>query len=368
MNLYRRILRPLLFRLDAERAHELTLAIGTAGSKLPGVSRLARTLTYFEDPRLEVSAAGLRFRNPIGLAAGFDKSGLAIKALSSIGLGSVEIGSISALPSLGNPKPRLLRLPHDQAIAVNYGLPNEGSKQIEQRLSIRSRDGESNSLLGINLVPTNTFGECLSTTDSINDLKTSCGRLHPHADYLNINLSCPNAPQDEEGFRSTAAIKQLLAEIEELAPNCPVFLKIEPTLDEEYLHGLVSCVKESPSVRGFQFNLEPGRPEHLELSSAAKHSSVHGAISGRPTAAYNCRCIETLYSIVGNDYEIIASGGIFSARDAYERIRLGASLLQIYTSLVYEGPSLIKKLKRGLIEHLNQDGLANISDARGLGL
>ncbi len=213
LNLYSNILRPLLFRLNAETAHHGAVEACRWLGAMPGAAALARTMLETRIPMLNVEVDGLRFVNPIGLAAGWDKSGRALRMIDALGLGFAEIGSVSARPSLGNPKPRLFRLPADRAIVVNYGLPNDGAEVVAERLA-RYRPRHP---LGVNIVKTNDGPDAPVCSDDeiLSDYELSVTQLHPYASYVMLNLSCPNASGGKDFFASPGNISRLL---ERLAP------------------------------------------------------------------------------------------------------------------------------------------------------
>ncbi|MEZ6135549.1 MAG: quinone-dependent dihydroorotate dehydrogenase [Pirellulaceae bacterium] len=365
MTLYRHLIRPLLFRLDPEFAHRLSISACRYAALCPGIPQLLGRYQTVRDPVLQSELAGLTFANPIGLAAGWDKSGQALRLLGSLGLGFAEIGSISSQPSLGNPRPRLFRLPTDRALVVNYGLPNDGAECVRDRLS----RFDAAIPLGINIVKTNhgsSTGLC-SETEILSDYLQSVTMLHAYASYLMLNLSCPNAEGGQDYFAQPGNISKLLQELRSLEMTCPVFLKVPPDPSAAAMERLIGESHDFGFVKGFMFNLPRGKPESLRLQTAsAVWRNMPGAVSGPPVAALIDECIRELYSRMPRDrFHIIAAGGTCTAEDAYRRIQLGASLIQIYTALVYEGPAVIPKINRGLARLLERDGHQHISDAIG---
>lgn len=365
-SLYTALLRPLLFQLDAETAHQSTIEACHWLGKLPGVPALSRMLLEADEPSLNTEALGLRFRHPLGLAAGWDKSGRALRMIDCMGFGFSEIGSISARPSFGNPRPRLFRLPADEAIVVNYGLPNDGAEVVAQRLAaFRPRHP-----LGVNIVKTHDGpgAPTCQADDILSDYCQSVTQLQPDADYLTLNLSCPNAHGGRDFFAQPGSLTQLLSALATLPITCPVILKVAPR-DEPAEHERILTESDPfPFVRGFCFNLPAGRPDGLRLK-APTEAFAHqpGAIAGRPVEHHiNC-CIAGLYQRMDHRRQqiIIGTGGIFTAEDAYRKICLGASLLQLLTALVYCGPGVVKQIVRGLATLLRRDGYTHISQAVG---
>jgi dihydroorotate dehydrogenase len=348
MRVYRSLVRPLLFRLDPERAHDLAVRAAELASR----SRLVcRTLAARRvDPRLGVEVAGLRFATPVGLAAGFDKSARAVPLLSSLGFGHVEIGSVSADPSAGNARPRLFRLPDERAIAVAYGVPNDGAERVAERLA-----GPRPPVpLGVNVVSTNRGAASAVEPDEavIGDYVDTVARLQSYADYLCLNLSCPNTRDGRGFFADRARLRALLDRLSETGVRRPLFIKVAPFADVRELETLLEVVEGAPFVAGFSVNLPPGtRPD------------VRGAVSGPPARAAAERTVAELYA--SGSHAVIGSGGIFTAEDAYRMIGLGASLVQIYTALVYEGPGVIRRIIERLAELAERDGLRSIGEAVG---
>jgi dihydroorotate dehydrogenase len=367
MSLYAHCLRPLLFRLDAETAHHLTVQACRVAGSIPGLPTLSHSCLHSSAPELVSEFGGLRFSNPIGLAAGWDKSGHALRMLDSLGFGFAEIGSVSARPSPGNPKPRLFRLPQDRAIIVNYGLPNDGAAAVAQRLARH----HSQHPLGVNIVKTNDGPHAppCGPEAILADYERSVSLLHPYAGYLALNLSCPNAQGGKDFFATPGSIASLLARLAPLAIGCPVILKLAPTEDVNVLERVLGECDAFPFVRGFCFNLPSGKPDTLELSVRRDLLARQpGAVAGRPVAALINRCITRLYQLMDRRrYIIIGAGGVFTAEDAYLKIRCGASLVQLYTALIYEGPGVVKHINRGLVELLRRDGFTHFSQAIGTG-
>ena len=370
MSLYTRLVRPLIFCLDAERAHHL--AIG-AGSCADLVLPLVRAACAVREPRLEIEIAGIRFSNPIGLAAGFDKSGTAVAALSALGFGSVEIGSVSLDPSQGNPKPRLFRLPRDRAIVVHYGLPNDGAAAVAARLAARKRDcpfagRKWDSPLGINIVKTNRGqGAAPESPDEIIGEYVAAARmLAPCADYLMFNLSCPNTEDGRDFFADRGNLEACLAALGEVDFARPVFLKVSPRGGIEAIERLLAAADPHPFVKGFMFNLPPGKPDNLTTPEAVWRG-MPGAVSGTPCAALANTCIrETFRRMDKTRHIIVGAGGVFTGAQAYEKIRLGASLVQALTALVYEGPGVVRRIVRELAELLERDGVEHVADVVGV--
>ncbi len=366
MDFYKEIIRPLFFRLDPEWIHDRLMFSGEMLSRFPPFLKALHKIYGYGDPRLETEVAGIHFPNPTGLAAGFDKNGRAVPFLAALGFGFIEIGSISFDPSRGNPKPRLFRLPLDRAVVVHYGLPNEGAPRIRARL--RHLRPKIPVPLGINLVNTNRGPDRLprSTGEIIEDYVASARLLKDLADYLCLNLSCPNTEAGKDFFLQKGPLRDLLAAMEALHLSCPLFLKVSPAGGVKGIETLLETVDPFPFVSGFVFNLPRGKPDTLQTPRGT-WENLPGAVSGAPVREIANAWIRQVYRRMDrNRYRIIGTGGIFSAEDAYEKIKLGASLVQILTSLPYEGPGVVREINRGLCRCLERDGLRSIHEAVGV--
>lgn len=355
----------LLFCLEPERAHRLALAALDWLGRQPRLQGAVRRLLNYEDPRLEQELFGLRFPNPVGLAAGFDKDGRAIRGLAALGFGFLEVGSVSARPSPGNPRPRLFRLPKDQAIINRMGLPSEGAERVAQRLA---RLGARPVPLGLNLSFTSQVP--LSREEIIQDYLASFRRLYPYADYFALNLSCPNLPEVEFDPTSPEDLEALLAGVAEerarLGPGSekPILIKVSPDWSEAELDRVLEV--SQPYVNGvIATNTTTARAGLL--TRAPRLVSQEGGLSGRPLRERSTAVVAHIYRRTEGRLPIIGVGGIFTAQDAWEKIRAGARLVQIYTGLIYEGPGIIRRLNWGLVRLLEEHGCRGIAEAVGSG-
>jgi dihydroorotate dehydrogenase len=360
---YEQILRPILFHLDAERAHNLSVRACELVGRSPLLLAELWERFRFEDSRLRVRVGRLEFANPIGLAAGFDKSGRAVAAMASLGFGHVEIGSVSAYPSRGNPKPRLHRLPDDLATIVNYGLPNDGADVVAARLHGLNVP----SLVGVNLVKTNDPARPASEAEVFDDYARSAARLSGVGDYVCLNLSCPNTTDGREFFGDVARIDALLSRVVPIVTK-PLLLKIKPLADDGYYRELIAAAEAHPIVAGIEINLPPGKPAQMRFNTSRDVVQCRpGSVSGKPVEPIINSALSQLFRILGPQHRIklVAAGGVFRAEDAYRKIKLGASLVQLYTALVYRGPGLVKEILEGLVRLLDRDGDRSVVEAIG---
>ena len=377
--LYHR-LRPFLFAGDAEKVHERMLSSVEFSSKIPGFLPLLRQQFLEENPLLRTQLFAKTLKNPIGLAAGFDKDGRIHPALFSLGFGFVEIGTVTPRPQSGNPRPRLFRLQEDQGVINRMGFNNQGAWKMAERLvaktlKIKSTDANlfefsgdypaniASGMLGINIGKNKGTLLDNATEDYVSALST----LHPFAEYFALNISSPNT-ENLRDLQEKDALRILLdavcARRDELDRNhsrsTPLLVKLAPDLDENALENSVSVIQEF-SIQGvIATNTTVERPE---LKST--HRAETGGLSGKPLQKRSTAMIRTLFGELGADIPIIGVGGIFNGADAYEKIKAGASAVQIYTALIYEGPGLVRKVKAELVNLLERDGYKSVTEAVG---
>lgn len=363
MSIYSRFIRPLFFCFDAECMHKASIRSAALTGAVPPIRTIVSSLCCFSDPVLETDVAGIKFPNPVGLAAGYDKDGIGVRGLYALGFGHIEIGSVSCDFSPGNPKPRLFRLPVDRAVVVNYGLQSQGAEAVAARL----RNIERVRPLGINIVKTNR-GQTAPPEDAeeiIDDYVRSASILKDLGEYLCLNLSCPNTRDGGDFFGEGPHVVKLLTALSDLDIRCPLFLKVSPLGGVRAIETLLEAVDGFDVVSGFIFNLSPGKPGNL-ITPGHILDAMPGAVSGKPVEAFLNNCICEMYARMDRGrYHIIGSGGVFTAEDAYRKIRLGASLVQLLTGLIYEGPFAVKRINQGLCRLLERDGFKHISEAVG---
>ncbi len=363
MDAYRGLFRPILFGIDAERAHGATLAACRAAGRVPLLRAALKRHFAFDDPRLATRVAGIGFPNPVGLAAGFDKNGVALEALASAGFGALEVGSVSARASAGNPvRPRLFRLPLDEALLVYYGVPNDGAQAVAARLA-RSRPGVP---VGVSIVETNT-GRAAPLECVVEELAEAAGAFSALADYLVLNLNCPNTGSGVNPLHDPANLRHVLEGLRGIGRLPPVFLKFMAPHDPSAIDAMLSVVDPYEFVKGFIPNIVPQRPCAGMRTPSLAYERLPGSITGAPLKPLACELLRIWYPRIDpKRHVLVGAGGIASAEDAYRMIRLGASLVQVVTALVYHGPALVKRIKQGLCRLLERDGLRDISQAVGI--
>jgi dihydroorotate dehydrogenase len=346
-----RLARPLLHRIDPERAHELTVAALRAG--LGGRSAVP------SDPVLATRVFGLDFANPLGLAAGFDKNAAVADAMLCLGFGFVEVGTVTLRPQGGNPKPRLFRLPADGAVINRMGFNNDGLEVVFGRLARRRETGRG-GIVGANVGPNK------DAADPVADCARCVETLAPVADYLVVNVSSPNTP----GLRGLQAKDALLPLLDAClaargsgARRPPLLVKIAPDLSEAELEGIATAAMSAGVDGLIATNTTVARPSSLR----DVHRGEAGGLSGRPLLAPSTAILAQLFRLTGGAVPLVGVGGIAGGADAYAKIRAGASLLQLYTALVYGGPDLVLRILAELAALLRADGFTSVADAVGSG-
>jgi dihydroorotate dehydrogenase len=335
------LVRPLAFALDAERAHRWTIA----ALRLLPAGRPARP-----DPMLAVSVAGIEFPNPVGLAAGFDKDAEVFRQLPAFGFGFVEVGTLTPRPQAGNPKPRLFRLAEDEAVINRMGFNNCGQPAAAARLQERPKAG----IVGVNV------GVNKDSSDRIADYCAGIAAMSGVADYLTLNISSPNTP-GLRNLQQEAALDALLeAVMEARAAGPPVFLKVAPDLDPAQIDAIARVALARRIDALIVGNTSLSRP-----GLASPHRDEAGGLSGAPLKTLAQQRLRDFFVATGGELPLIAVGGIADGADAYARIRAGASLVQLYTALVFRGPGIAKAINRDLKRLLVRDGFARLIDAVG---
>ncbi|KAK9874738.1 hypothetical protein WA026_005551 [Henosepilachna vigintioctopunctata] len=351
LNFYKRYLMPVVHLLEPENAHKFSVIMNKF--------RVLPKSKYMDPDCLKVNLFGRTFSNPVGIAAGYDKNAEAVLGLDDMGFGFVEVGSVTPLPQQGNEKPRVFRLNKDQAVINRYGFNSDGHDVVLQRI-YELRENNFDGILGINL------GKNKISTDPIGDYVKGIIKFGPVADYLVINISSPNTP----GLRNLQSKNELynflvpLVQTINRIPNRPaLLLKLAPDLSYEERKDIAEVInKKECKVDGLIIsNTTISRPENLHCKKEALEA---GGLSGRPLKEMSTIMIADMYKLL-NGIPIIGVGGIDSGEDAYEKIKAGAKVVQIYTSLIYNGPPVVTQIKKDLVKLLEKDGYKNIEEAVG---
>lgn len=354
--LYRHLVKKVFFLFDPEDVHDRMTNVGVLLGKFALTRKITGLLFGYEHPALRQRICGVDFPNPVGLAAGFDKNVQLPAILPSVGFGFMEGGSITGEACEGNPRPRLWRLKKTGSLVVYYGLKNDGVQSIAQKLQ-----GKKFAFpLGISVAKTNS-PQTVTKEEGIADYLKGYALMKDAADYITINISCPNA-YGGCPFTNPQYLEQLLKEVAALGMDKPVFIKLSPDLSEQELDEIIGIARKY-QISGFvSTNLTKNRNNpHLKETQLP----AQGGISGKALTALADEQVSRLYAKVGQEFVIIGCGGIFSAQDAYRKIRQGASLVQLITGMIFEGPQLIGEINRELVRLLRADGFTSIGEAVG---
>jgi len=350
-----KLAQPFLHRMDPESAHHMTLkALKTGVMPCP---------TRVDDARLKTTLWGRMFPNPVGLAAGFDKNADVVAQMLNIGFGFVEAGTVTPRPQEGNPRPRVFRDSDHEAVINRMGFPNGGLENFRHNIEkFFESKPRAPGIVGINI------GMNKGVDDPAKDYCMLVRALGPYADYLTVNISSPNTL----GLRNLQARENLIPLLtrimEERTKSCgkesppPLLVKLAPDLNDEQLKDVAACLTETGVDGVILGNTTLDRPEYLP----AEFYEQQGGLSGRPLTTKSTEIIRAFYKHTDGKLTIIGAGGISSARDAYAKIRAGASLVQLYTALVFQGPELVPDILTGLTRLLEKDGIDHISKATGL--
>ena len=337
--MYKSIIRPILFKYDPEEIHYFTFSMLRFLNKIPGFSAIFRSLYEVKDARLETEVFGLKFKNPVGLAAGFDKDAKLYKELSNLGFGFIEIGTLTPKGQEGNPKKRLFRLKEDSAIINRMGFNNGGVLEAVERL--KKNNGV---LIGGNIGK----NKLTSNEEATSDYEICFDALYDHVDYFVVNVSSPNTPnlralQDKEPL--TQLLQTLQNKNVAKPKQKPILLKIAPDLTDEQLLDIIDIVNETKIAGVIATNTTISR-ENLQ----SENKTEMGGLSGKPLTKRSTEVIRFLSEKSNKSFPIVGVGGIHSADDAIEKLEAGASLIQLYTGFIYEGPALIKKINRKILD------------------
>lgn len=346
--------RPALFKIEPETAHNTLISAMKRG--------LVRSCSMIEDPALESELWGLKFPNPVGLSAGFDKNAEVIDASLKLGFGFVEAGTVTPQPQQGNPRPRVFRDPANEAVINRMGFPNGGMHRFKDNLEkFLSKKPRPRGIVGLNI------GMNKTQKEPVKDYAALIKMLAPMADYLTVNISSPNTP----GLRNLQS-REVLTEMigvlqDELAKTCgshppPLLVKLAPDLTEEQQEELAQTALDTGIDGLILTNTTLARPEFLPEGFRAEA----GGLSGRPLTAASTQIVHNFYALTKGKIPLIGVGGVSSGQDAYDKIKAGASLVQAYSAMVFQGPALAGRINAELLELLKADGYNNISEAIGV--
>lgn len=345
--MYKLLLRPLLFAFDPEKVHYFTFSLIRNFSKIPGMTSVFRSLYQVNDQSLERELFGLTFKNPVGLAAGFDKNAVLYNELANFGFGFIEIGTVTPKGQVGNPKKRLFRLKDDQGIINRMGFNNEGLEIAIKQL----KKNKGKLIIGGNIGKnTDTKPE-----DYTKDYLECFNGLHPYVDYFVLNVSCPNVGSHAK-LNDKDYLLELISEVQKANTSFtiqkPILLKIAPDLNDNQLDEIIDLVKETNLDGVIASNTSMDR-SNLKASEERLTEIGNGGLSGQPIKEKSTRVIQYLSEKSNKSFPIIGVGGIHSAADALEKLKAGADLVQIYTGFIYEGPKLIRDINKALIKKAN---------------
>ncbi len=347
--LYRSIVKRICFTRDAEEIHNLFIKTGAQLGTSAILKKITSAAFSFHNPALEQTLAGIHFKNPVGLSAGFDKNAELLHILPDVGFGFAEVGSITALPCVGNPGKRLARIPEQKSLWVNLGLNNQGAKKISQHLKNDSFDMP----FGVSIAKTNCKETC-EPEIGLNDYLSSLKIFSENniGSYYTLNISCPNA-YGGQPFHEPKLYEQLLKKVSRMRIKKPFFVKLSPDIEKKKIDRILSLSKKY-GISGF-----------ICTNLTKKHNGEKGGISGKAVEKGANNLLRYVAEKTRGKFILIGVGGIFSAEDAYKKIKLGAHLVQLITGMIYQGPQLISEINQGLVRLLQKDGYSSISQAVG---
>ncbi len=341
-----KLLKPLLFLLKPEKAHYLTVDLLKFTLAIPIIGSMFRRFYVVKDTRLKRTVFGLEFPNPVGLAAGFDKDGKSYKAMSALGFGFIEVGTVTPLPQDGNPQPRLFRLPEDKGLINRMGFNNEGVEALVSRLK---KGKPKNVIIGGNIGK----NKLTPNENATSDYSICFEALFPYVDYFVVNVSSPNTP-NLRALQDKAPLTALLSHLQKLNHQKenpkPILLKIAPDLTDSQLDDIIEIV-ENTKIEGVIATNTTIDRSGLKTSEATVKNIGNGGLSGQPVRNRSTEVVKYLYEKSNQKLKIIAVGGICSAEDAIEKLNAGAVLVQVYSGLVYAGPSLIKDINKAILKN-----------------
>jgi dihydroorotate dehydrogenase len=342
---YKKIIKPLLFLIDAEAAHKLVFSLLKLAFAVPGIKAISALFYRAEHPSLERNLLGLKFKNPVGLAAGFDKDAKLTDELEAFGFGFIEIGTVTPLPQEGNPKPRLFRLPKDEALINRMGFNNEGAHAAAKRLKKKKSSVIIGGNIGKNKITPNE--------EAVNDYIKCFNELFDAVDYFAVNVSSPNTPNLRE-LQDKKPLTEILESLQKINlqrnNSKPILLKIAPDLSFTQLDEIIEIVKTTKIHGVIAANTSITR-EELKTAKAIVEAAGPGGLSGKPIKDRSTEVIKYISQKSNKEFVIMGVGGIHSPEDAIEKLNAGADLVQLYSGFIYEGPGLIKRINSALIKN-----------------
>lgn len=342
--MYKYIVKPFLFLFQPETAHHITFSFIKFLFRIPGVSSIFRSIYVVKDKRLERTVFGITFPNPVGLAAGFDKDARIVDEFACLGFGFIEIGTVTPVPQQGNDKPRLFRVPQDEAVLNRMGFNNGGMKEVAERL----RKRKSNILIGGNIGK----NKLTPNEEALNDYVKAFNELFDCVDYFVVNVSSPNTP-GLRALQEKEPLKKILNSLQEVNHQKPVpkpiLLKIAPDLTNEQLDDIVEIIFETKLAGIIATNTTISR-EGLTISKEKIEKIGMGGLSGKPLTQRSTEVIRYLVTKSGGKIPVIGVGGIHSPKDAIDKLRAGASLIQLYSGFIYEGPALVGDINKSILK------------------
>lgn len=359
---YDKILKPVFFAMDPEFIHHRINELGFVFGRFGATRSLVRFFCKpYVDPVLKTQLAGITLENPLGVGAGFDKEGRIVHTLDAVGFGYVEAGSITGQASPGNPRPRLWRLPEDRALVVNYGLISTGANAVRANFERIAKNRPWPIPVGVSVAKSNVPG--LSGEAGMQDVLDAYTKLEPFASYVAVNVSCPNVGDANQYCESSVLYRELLARLDAIHPSKSVFFKLSPDLSDDRLLEILKDTAPYAWAKGFVLtNLTHDR---TGLTSKNLVRATKGGVSGQHLKTKADHMLAVAAKAGRPRFEFIGVGGIETAEDAYRKIKLGASAIQIVTSIIYNGPAFPSSLLRQLAELVKKDGYTSIKQAVG---
>ncbi|MCD5390015.1 MAG: quinone-dependent dihydroorotate dehydrogenase [Candidatus Pacebacteria bacterium] len=368
MNIYKNLIKPILFKQDPEQVHDKFTKIGVYMGKFWITKKITKIFFHYENPRLEQTYFGIHFKNPVGLSAGFDYNVQLTNILGDVGFGFMSGGTVTFHKYKGNSKPRLKRLPKSQSLLINKGFKSAGLKKVLKDISFTKYNSAK---VGISIGATNSPYLC-NPKEQVNDILKSFAYLmsHHHLDsfaYFELNISCPNVAGSGV-LTEPDILDNLLQNVREIIGDRVLFVKFQAEIDWDDARELVQIMINHNVEAIIVANLLKNKSNYdfnkKEISEIIDNNLM-GNFSGKPVEPFADSLISNIYKEFGTEIKIIGVGGIFSAEDAYEKIKRGASLVQLITGIVFEGPSLIGNINKKLVQLLKNDGYTNINEAIG---